>query len=64
MGKNYDDGLIKGEDNGFLSLKDFIDEIDWIIAENTVCNYKIYGNVIVLKLSNGQKFRLTVNEVK
>ena len=47
-----------------LSLEEFVSEFEWLLMEYAVCEYKIFGNVIILYLFNGQKFRLTIEEIK
>ena len=47
-----------------LTLEDFMSEFEWLIAEYALCEYKIYDNVIFLNLFNGQKFRLSIEEIK
>lgn len=51
------------ETSGKANAKDLFEEIVEVITDSFVATYQAEGNSLTMRIPNGQKFRITVEEI-
>lgn len=67
MGEKSESKFLKGnsavaneEKFPTITVSEIVSEIEWALVEYGFYKLKVFGNIIVLEASNGQKFHISV----